>query len=58
MLSGNNIKSMKVTYIAVCKKVMPVVSQLYLRYKKLVDIYADGTVEAILSVCVFVKKYS
>ncbi|PVG01204.1 hypothetical protein CPB86DRAFT_805390 [Serendipita vermifera] len=48
-LPGNSVKSMKVTYIAVCKKVMPVVAHLYLRYKRLSEIYADGTVEAILS---------
>ncbi|KIM30394.1 hypothetical protein M408DRAFT_21910 [Serendipita vermifera MAFF 305830] len=38
----------KVTYIAICKRVMPVLAHLYTRFKASADIYADGTVDAIL----------
>jgi hypothetical protein len=40
----------KVTYIAICKRVMPVLAHLYNRFKASADIYADGTVDAILAV--------
>jgi len=40
----------KVTYIAICKQVMPVLAHLYNRFKASVDIYADGTVDEILAV--------
>jgi hypothetical protein len=40
----------KVTYIATCKRVMPVLAHLYNRFKASIDIYADGTVDAILAV--------
>jgi hypothetical protein len=40
----------KVTYIAVCKRVMPVLAHLYNRFKASVNIYVDGTVDAILAV--------
>jgi hypothetical protein len=40
----------KVTYIAICKRAMPVLAHLYNRFKASVDIYADGTMDAILAV--------
>jgi hypothetical protein len=40
----------KVTYIAICKRAMPVLAHLYNRFKASVDIYTDGTVDAILAV--------
>lgn len=39
----------RITYIAVAKKIMPMLVQLYLRFKDSAEIYADGTVESILS---------
>ncbi|KAG8801542.1 hypothetical protein FRC17_006613 [Serendipita sp. 399] len=46
---NDSIKVKKVTYIALCKRVMPLLAHLYSRFKKLPDIYANGTVEAILA---------
>lgn len=41
----------RVTYIALAKKTMPMLVDLYLEYKDSMAIYADGTLEAVLSVC-------
>jgi hypothetical protein len=41
----------RVTYIALAKKTMPMLVDLYLKYKDSMEIYTDGTVEAVLSVC-------
>ena len=51
--SSNASKSApkRVTYIAVIKKIMPMLVELFLQFKDQVDIYVDGTVEAVLSVC-------
>lgn len=43
----------RVTYIALTKKTMPVLVDLYLRFKESEAIYADGTLESILSVSIF-----
>lgn len=40
----------RVTYIAVSKKTMPLLANLYMEFKSNVDIYVDGTVESVLSV--------
>ena len=40
----------RVTYIALSKKIMPVLVELFLRFKKQAAIYIDGTVERICSV--------
>ena len=39
----------KVTYVALSKKAMPLLVDLYLRFKDSVDVYMDGTMEAMLS---------
>lgn len=41
----------RVTYIALAKKTMPMLVDLYLGYKDSMEIYVDGTLEAVLSVC-------
>lgn len=43
----------RVTYIALSKKTMPMLVDLYLRFKDQVAIYTDGTLEAIYSVCYY-----
>ncbi|EAU83566.2 hypothetical protein CC1G_07939 [Coprinopsis cinerea okayama7 len=39
----------RVTYIALSKKVMPMLVELFMRFKSAPQVYADGTVEAVLS---------
>ncbi|CAE7121297.1 unnamed protein product [Rhizoctonia solani] len=39
----------RVTYIALAKRVMPVVVEIYSRFKAIADIYEDGTLDHILS---------
>lgn len=41
----------RVTYIALAKKSMPMLADLYVKFKDSAQIYTDGTVEAVLSVC-------
>lgn len=43
----------RVTYIALTKKTMPMLVDLFLRFKENAEIYVDGTLESILSVCFF-----
>ncbi len=43
----------RVTYIALTKKTMPILVNLFLRFKENEEIYVDGTLESILSVCSF-----
>jgi hypothetical protein len=40
----------RITYIAISKKTMPKLVDLFLRFKDQVEIYVDGTLEAALSV--------
>lgn len=40
----------RVTYIAVSKKTMPLLVDLFMRFKTNVDVYTDSTVESVLSV--------
>jgi hypothetical protein len=42
----------RVTYIALSKKVMPLLADLFIKFKSSPVIYEDGTIEAILSVSV------
>ncbi|KAF8606647.1 hypothetical protein BDV93DRAFT_553804 [Ceratobasidium sp. AG-I] len=39
----------RVTYIALAKKVMPILVEIYGRFKTTVEVYKDGTVDSILS---------
>ncbi|KAF9445437.1 hypothetical protein P691DRAFT_805683 [Macrolepiota fuliginosa MF-IS2] len=39
----------RVTYIAIAKKTMPMLVELFLQFKSSLEIYVDGTVEAILA---------
>jgi hypothetical protein len=39
----------QVTYIALSKKTMPMLVELYLKFKDKVDLYTDGTVEALIA---------
>lgn len=49
--SASRTKTMKrVTYIAVSKRAMPWLVELYLRFKDTAQIYADGTLEAVVAV--------
>jgi hypothetical protein len=40
----------RITYIAISKKTMPMLVDLFLRFKDQTEIYVDGTLEAVLSV--------
>lgn len=40
----------RVTYIALAKKVMPLLVEIYGRFKATIEVYKDGTVDSILSV--------
>ena len=40
----------RITYIAISKKTMPMLVDLFLRFKNQAEIYVDGTLEAVLSV--------
>jgi hypothetical protein len=46
----------RITYIAVAKKVMPLLVDLFMRFKENADIYTDGTLEAVLSVCYYYES--
>ena len=50
-LQGQNSKTApnKVTYVALSKKAMPLLVDLYLRFKDNIDLYMDRTMEALLS---------
>ncbi|KAJ7187153.1 hypothetical protein C8R46DRAFT_1172029 [Mycena filopes] len=39
----------RITYIALTKKTMPMLMDLFLRFKEREEIYVDGTIEAVLS---------
>ncbi|KAF8656137.1 hypothetical protein AX16_002739 [Volvariella volvacea WC 439] len=46
---GSHTPQKRVTYIAIAKKTMPMLVELFLKFKDQADIYVDGTVEAIVS---------
>ncbi len=50
MSSGSQIPQKRITYIALSKRTMPMLVDLFTKYKDLVAIYVDGTLEAVLSV--------
>ena len=50
---GSRTASSRVSYIALSKKTMPLLVDMFLRFKDNTDIYVDGTVEAIFSVSRF-----
>ena len=43
----------RITYIGLVKKTMPMLVDLFLRFKDSADIYVDGTLEAVISVSNF-----
>ena len=47
----------RVTYIALSKKAMPLLVDLFLRFKSDVSIYADGTIETLFAVRLIVSLY-
>jgi len=51
--SSNATPPKRVTYIALAKRTMPLLVELYQRFKATPAIYTDGTVEAVLSVRFF-----
>ncbi len=53
LLSGSKVSRTahnRVTYIALSKKTMPLLVDLFLRFKNDAAIYADGTVETVFAV--------
>ena len=40
----------RVTYIGLAKKVMPMLLNIFVRFKEQVRVYEDGTLESVLSV--------
>lgn len=46
----------RITYIAISKKTMPMLVELFLKFKGKAEIYGDGTLEAVLSVGLFHMK--
>lgn len=49
MSSGSQIPQKRITYIALSKRTMPMLVDLFTKYKGPVAIYVDGTLEAVLS---------
>ena len=56
--SGPSKEVPRVTYIGVAKKVMPLLLDIFMRFKSYDEIYSDETVEAILSVSVSLRLLS
>jgi hypothetical protein len=44
----------RITYIGLVKKTMPMLVDLFLKFKHSTDIYVDGTLEAVLSVSEYI----
>ena len=42
-------KQKRITYISMSKKCMPMLVELFLRFKHKAEVYVDGTLEAVLS---------
>ena len=49
-VKASTMPQKRITYIGLVKKTMPLLVDLFLRFKHSLDIYVDGTVEAVLSV--------
>lgn len=47
----------RITYIALSKKTMPMLVDMFLRFKSQPDIYNDGTLEAIFSVSMSISCF-
>jgi hypothetical protein len=47
----------RVTYVALAKQVMPLLVELYLRHQRELGIYADGTLEAVVAVCIGISCF-
>ncbi|KAH9475059.1 Protein MON2-like protein [Psilocybe cubensis] len=47
--SSQQTPQKRITYIAISKKTMPMLVELFLRFKSHEDIYVDGTLESVLS---------
>jgi hypothetical protein len=45
----------RISYIAICKKTMPMLVDLFLRFKDQIEVYVDGTLEAVVSVAIFAE---
>lgn len=50
MVDSDVRSSQRVTYIALTKKVMPMLLDTFIRLKDNVDVYSDETIETVLSV--------
>jgi hypothetical protein len=48
--SETQVPQKRVTYIAIAKKTMPMLVDLFLQFKSSSEVYLDGTVEAIIAV--------
>lgn len=47
----------RITYIAISKMTMPMLVNLFLRFKDQTEVYVDGTLEAVLSVTISGNNY-
>jgi len=47
----------RITYIALSKRTMPMLVELFLRFKTNVDVYVDQTLESVLSVRTISHQY-
>ena len=47
----------RVTYIALSKKIMPLLAELFAKFKASAQVYEDGTIEAALSVSYTTLKW-
>lgn len=45
----------RISYIAISKKTMPMLVDLFLRFRDEIEVYVDGTLEAVLSVQLLLK---
>ena len=48
----------RITYIALSKRAMPMLVELFLRFKANVDVYVDRTLESVLSVRIISRCYT
>ena len=51
--AGSQMPLKRITYIALSKKTMPMLVELFVQFKDTVEIYVDGTLESVLSVRFF-----
>ena len=48
----------RITYIALSKRTMPMLVELFLKFKTNVDVYVDRTLESVLSVRIISHHYT